>query len=291
MSPEAFEPHRRKLFGLAYRMLGSVASAEDVLQEVWVRWVDADDVQHPAAWLSTVCGRLCLDEARSARARREEYVGPWLPEPVLTAEPPSGLLGESLTMAFLLLLEQLSAPQRAAWLLREVFDEDYDHIAAVLQSTPAACRQLVRRARVALAEGRARYAPEPGRHHAILAAFGAAVVADDLQALEAVLTEDVVFTGDGGGQVAAARRPVRGRTAVARLLQGLSRMLPAGVMPTPVAVNAGPGLVLAWPDGRPYAVVALEIRDGRVAAVRNVANPAKLGHLALGVSSPGAPES
>ena len=279
MTPEAFEPHRGRLTALAYRMLGSIASAEDMVQETWLRWTAANDVQHPAAWLTTVCTRLCLDEARSARAQRETYVGPWLPEPWVEADPGPGVLGETLTMAFLLLLQRLTPRERAAWLLREVFDQDYDHVAEVLHTTPAACRQLLRRARTAIAAERPRFDADPDHHLKLLAVFGQACVSGDVEQLETLLAEEVQFVGDGGGHVSAAMRPVLGRNAVARLLVGLARKQPPDGSLELAVVNGMPGVILRWADGRPHSVLCIETRDGVVVALRNVRNPSKLGHL------------
>lgn len=279
VSPEAFEPHRDRLLGIAYRMLGSVASAEDVVQETWVRWSDAGDVVHPAAWLSTVCTRLCLDEARSARARREQYVGPWLPEPwVEDVPPPSGLLGESLTMAFLLLLQRLTAPQRAAWLLREVFEHDYAHVAEVLETSEANCRQLVRRAKAAIDGGRTKFTSSTEESMALLAVFQQAVVAGDVATLERYLADDAVFVGDGAGRKGAARNVVRGANRVARMLVGLQRKGAAGARVRVAWVNGALG-VLAFRDGTPLAAMAVEVSDGQIRAVHNVSSPAKLAHL------------
>ncbi|MEM6927630.1 MAG: RNA polymerase sigma factor SigJ [Myxococcota bacterium] len=279
VNAEGFTTHRPRLVGLAYRMLGSVAAAEDVVQETWLRWAAADRVDHPAAWLSTVCTRLCLDEAKSARARRETYVGPWLPEPWMGVAQPPGVLGESLTMAFLLLLQRLTPAQRAAWLLREVFDQDYPHIAEVLAIRQPAARQLVRRAREAVAAGRPRYEPDPEAHRAILAAFGVAAQTGDLESLERILADDVVLTSDGGGQATAALRPVHGASAVARFFVGLARKLPPDTSLAPAWVNGGPGAVTRRGDGGVESVLTIEVTDGRVQAVYVVRNPAKLARV------------
>ncbi len=279
MTPDDFSPHRPRLLGIAYRMLGSVASAEDVVQETWLRFSQTDDIDNPQAWLNTVCTRLCLDEVRSARARREQYVGPWLPEPWLTDEPATGMLGESLTMAFLLLLERLSPKERAAWLLREVFDDDYAHVASVLETSEAACRQLVRRARTALAAERPRFDADADQQASLVAAFGAACASGDTATLEGLLADDAVWLGDGGGVRAAARRPVVGANAVARLAIGLFGKLPPGCTFEPARVNECPGVILRLADGAPYAVCAIHVADGRVQAIHNVVNPHKLGHV------------
>lgn len=274
MEPAAFEAHRSRLMAIAYRMLASVSGAEDMVQETWLRWTAADDVDHPSAWLGTVCTRLCLDELRSARVRREQYVGPWLPEPWM-APPEPGLRGESVGMAFLLLLERLTARQRAAWLLREVFEDSYAHVARVLDTSEANVRQLVRRARTAIEEQRPRFEADPERHAAVLLAFRAAVESGDRSGLERVLARDVTFVGDGGGEVAAARRPVRGHDRVARLLLGLAGKLPEGATAEPVWVNGSMGVLIRL-GATPVAVTSFEVGDGRVQRVFNVVNPQKL---------------
>lgn len=279
MIPEAFLAERPRLLGLAYRMLGSVAAAEDVVQETWVRWSEADGVDTPAAWATTVCARLCIDARKSAAARREAHVGPWLPEPWVEEAPPApGPLRDSLSMAFLLLLEELSPRERAAFLLHDVFEEGYARVAEVLGTTEANARQLVRRARAALEADRPRFDVDPAALAGLVTAFGAACAAGDLEALERLLAEDVVAVGDGGGRVAAATRVVRGPRNVSRFLVGLWRKGAGRFTLAPAWVNGVPGFVTRL-DGRLYSVSALEVRDGRVAAWRNVLDPHKLGHL------------
>lgn len=276
---EPFEAHRPRLLGLAYRMLGSVASAEDVVQETWLRWSRADDVRSQGAWLTTVCTRLCLDELSSARVHREQHVGPWLPEPWVSEEPPEpGVLGRSLSMAFLLLLEELSPRERAAFLLREVFEEAYEHIAEVLQTSPETARQWVRRARAALEKDELRYEADPAAHAALLVAFGAALASGDSTELEKLLADDVIATADGGGRVHAARKPVAGRAAVARLLLGVVRKQPPETTFETAWVNGSLGTI-ARVDGRVVGVFCYEMRDGRVRHWRAVVDPLKLGHV------------
>lgn len=275
----ALEQHRSRLVALAYRMLGSVASAEDVVQETWLRARRASGIVDPGAWLTTVCTRLCLDELRSARVRRERYVGEWLPEPCPSPPPEPGILGESLTTAFLLLLQRLSARERAAWLLREVFDEDYAHIASVLDSTEPAVRQLVRRARAAIRAGRPRYEPDPARHAEMIAAFGAACASGDVRALEAMLAADVQLIGDGGGVRPSAMRPILGPDRVARFLIGIWRKLPGGIRIEPASLNGQPGVLLWTEDGVLYGASSVAIAGGLVHHIFNVMNPHKLHHL------------
>jgi RNA polymerase sigma-70 factor (ECF subfamily) len=278
--PEAFESHRPRLLGLAYRMLGSVASAEDMVQETWLRWAQAEGVRSPGAWLTTVCTRLCLDELSSARVRREKHVGPWLPEPWISDEPPEpGPLGTSLSMAFLLLLEELSPRERAAFLLREVFEEEYDHIADVLETSPQNVRQWVRRAREALEADKPRFDADPVAQAALLAAFGAALASGDPKELEKLLAEEVIATSDGGGRVSAARRPVVGQAAVTKFLLGLFRkLLPPNVEYTFAWINACPGVIARY-EGKVFSVIHLEIRDGRIQHWRAVLDPLKIGHV------------
>jgi RNA polymerase sigma factor (sigma-70 family) len=280
MLPDAFEPHRPRLLGLAYRMVGSVASAEDIVQETWVRWASTDTIEQPRAWLTTVCSRLCLDELRSARVRKEEHVGPWLPEPWLTTEPPEpGPLATSLSIAILMLLEELSPKERAAFLLRDVFDEDYGRIAEVLELAEDNVRQLVRRARTAIDLDRRRFDADPAAHAALLEAFGAACASGDRATLEALLAEDVVATSDGGGRALAAKRPIHGRAAVAKFLLGIYRLAPPGWTAEPRWVNGVPGFVVRI-EGKLWGVVALEAQGGQIVAYRTVLDPLKLGHVA-----------
>lgn len=279
MNAALFEPHRKRLLGLAYRMLGSVASAEDVVQETWVRWADAGDVDRPGAWLTTVATRLCLDELKSARTRREAHVGPWLPEPWIDAAPPEpGVLTESLSMAFLLLLEALSPRERAAFLLRDVFEEDYARIARVLDATEATTRQWVRRARTALERDRPRFDADPAVHAALLTAFGAAVRSGDPAPLEALLAEQVVATSDGGGRVKTLPRPIQGRDKVARLLRKLFEWIPDDYESSPAWVNGGPGRIDRL-GGRVFSVTALESVGGRLVGYKVVLDPLKLAHV------------
>ncbi|MEQ1507716.1 MAG: RNA polymerase sigma factor SigJ [Myxococcota bacterium] len=279
MRAETFEPFRGHLMAVAYRMLGSVAGAEDVVQETWVRWASAEGVDAPRAWLTTVCTRLCLDELRSARARREEHVGPWLPEPWVDDGPPDdGPLGRSLSVAFLLLLEALNPRERAAFLLREVFDEDYAHIAEVLSATEPTVRQWVRRAKQAIDADRPRFDADPVAQEALLAAFGAACASGDLATLEALLTDDVIATGDGGGRAIAAPRPLPGPSAVARFLLGVLRKAPAGLATEVRWINGQPGLLLRL-DGRVTGAITLGGRDGRVARYWYVSDPWKLARI------------
>lgn len=278
MTPEAFSPHRDRLVGLAYRMLGSVAGAEDVVQEAWLRWSNTGAVDNPGAWLTTVTTRLCLDELKSARARRETYTGPWLPEPWVEVGPPEGPLGASLDTAFLLLLEELSPKERAAFLLREVFEEDYARVAEVLHTSEANARQLVRRAHQAIEADRPRFDADPATHLALLTAFGAACQSGDIAALVALLQEDAVALTDGGGEALAALRPIHGADRVARFLAGVSRKAPTPLDWSLVWVNGAPGLVGRAGD-TVAAVVHLAVQDGRIARCYTMTAPSKLTHV------------
>ncbi|OLT37003.1 RNA polymerase subunit sigma-24 [Actinomadura sp. CNU-125] len=267
--------HRPAVFGAAYRITGSVADADDIVQDTWLRAADAslDDVRDLRAWLITVAARRAYDVLRSARARRVDYVGPWLPEPLLTgpdaAEPV--LVDDTLGTAMLLVMEELSPPERVAFVLYRAFGVPYERIAEVLGKTPAACRQLVSRAgRKVAAAPPPSGGPEGAR---VLAAFRAAYERRDEAALLELLDPDAAYTTDGGGRVFAARKVVRGAARIATAL--LRTSVNYGFRSTPAEVNGGPGM-LVHRDGRLVAIDALEIADGRVVAYRRVLNPAKL---------------
>lgn len=276
-----FEEHRPLLFGIAYRLTGSVMDAEDLVQETYVRWSRASqaEVDSPREFLATVATRLAINHLRSARVRREQYVGPWLPEPLLRAEAPvpgdPAELAESLQTAFLVLLESLSPVERAAFLLRDVFAYEYAEIARVLGKTDANSRKIVERARARISEGRSRFDPAPGQLAAVMENFVRACTSGDPSALLAVLAEDVTFVSDGGGRVPAALRPVVGASNVARLLLGLLAKAPPGVEMRIQHVNGQVGAV-AYLEDRPFNVLTLAVAAGRVRAVYVVTNPDKL---------------
>jgi RNA polymerase sigma-70 factor (ECF subfamily) len=278
----AFERHRPVLRGLAYRMLGSVAEAEDAVQDCYLRWrrVDPATLSNERAWLLTATTRLCIDRLRAARARRETYIGPWLPEPIL-AEPDdfeTAGLASSLSTAMLLLLERLSPAERAAFLLREAFECDYAEIAEALDRNEAACRQLVRRARARLQAPERRFQPDPEAHRRLLESFGAAVASGDVAGLKAMLAEQVQLHSDGGGRVLAARNVIHGPDHVARFLVGIWRKQHVPLTVEMRGVNGGPGLIASL-DGRVVGVLALDVADGLIRAVHFVNNPDKLAHL------------
>jgi RNA polymerase sigma-70 factor (ECF subfamily) len=275
-----FEEHRRHLFGVAYRMLGAVADAEDAVQETFLRWRDVgDDVESPRAYLTTVVTRLCIDQLKSARARREEYFGTWLPEPVITEGPLSAdaaaELADSLSVAFLVLLESLSPVERAAFLLREVFDYEYAEVAAILGKSEAACRQLVSRAREHVAARRPRYGASAERRAELTGRFVAACETGDMQGLLDILAEDITLYSDGGGKVRAATRPVFGADRVARFLLGILKKAPEGLEMRHTEINGEPGFVTSF-DGRTIAAMTLHVVDDRIEGIYIVNNPDKL---------------
>lgn len=277
---EAFEAARPKLFGIAYRMLGSVPAAEDVVQECWLRWAAARGVENAEAWLVTVCTRLCLDELKSARYRRTDHVGPWLPDPLIEPMGPRRDDADNVSLALLLLLENLTPRERAAFLLREVFDEDYGSVATALGSSTAAARQLVKRALTAIEADRPRFEADAAAEARLLAAFSMASATGDLLALQRLLCDDVLSMADSGGVVPnAGRRPVLGPDKVARLLVGLLRKAPPGARYEVVRINGQPG-VLVWDGPVLFTATCLELRDGKIAAIRSMVDPRRLAPLA-----------
>jgi RNA polymerase sigma-70 factor (ECF subfamily) len=284
---ERFEQERPLLFAIAYRMLGSVMEAEDVVQEAWLRYqaTPADSVRSPKAFLSTVVTRLCLDQLKSARARREQYFGPWLPEPLLTSEDasptPEGRVDvhESVSMAFLVLLESLTPVERAVFLLREVFDYGYDEIAAIVDRSEDACRQSFHRAKQSLVARRPRFQASPEARQRLTQGFLRAVEAGDLPGLTELLAEDITLWTDGGGKTRAAVRPLHGPETVARFILGVVRKAPPNIEVEVTEVNGDPGLLLRV-DGAPFAAMAMELDEHCIHAIRTIVNPDKLAHLA-----------
>jgi len=278
---QIFEQYRWLLFSIAYRLLGSATDAEDIVQEAFVRWLQAgtDEVQSPKAYLSTVVVRLCLDQLRSAQARREVYVGPWLPEPIATGPrhelADTAILAESLSFAFLIMLESLKPLERAVFLLREVFDYDYAEIAEIVGKTPVYCRQVLHRARAHLGQRRARRAVSREQQERVTAQFIRASTSGDVQGLLAVLTEDVVFTGDSGGKAPTARVPVQGADKVVRGTLGSLQKWYAGAEGRVIEVNGQPAIV-GYMDGHPVGVILLDIGEDGVRHVYTVVNPDKL---------------
>ncbi|MCW2678901.1 MAG: polymerase, sigma-24 subunit, subfamily [Frankiales bacterium] len=281
MAADAFEQERKVLLGLAYRLLGSYADAEDAVQEAWVRWSSATPPDNPAAWLRTVVTRLCLDELRSARVRRESYVGPWLPEPVQTADGALGPLDnaelrDSLSLGFLLLLERLSPSERAVFVLREAFALPYDEVAAAVGKEAPACRQLHVRARAKL--GQDLPAPARAGRRELLDRLLMAVATADLPGLTSLLADDAVLVSDGGGVVSAARRPITGADNVARFLIGIGTRVPEGVLMDEQEVNGAPCLVVRSGE-QVTQVFAFDVDGEQVRTLQIVANPEKLSHL------------
>ena len=289
MDAAALERVRPVAFGIAYRMTGSVSTAEDLVQEALLRLHHAleegERIASPRAYVSTVVTRLAIDEMRSARARRERYVGDWLPEPLITDDRDDPArqadMADSLSMAFLTLLERLSPEQRAVFLLREVFDYPYDEIAAIVGKSEENARQLAVRARRHVGEGRSRFEASREQQEELADRFFAAVQDGDLEGLEALLAHDVTLQGDGGGKAPALARALHGRDRAARTLAAWGRAAArfGGVSVRRAQINGRPGAVLSDPAGQLISVITLDIAEGQVLAVRGVVNPDKLRHL------------
>lgn len=280
-----FEAERAHLFAVAYRMLGSASEAEDILQEAFLRFAQHEAaIESATAFLTTIVVRLCLDQLKSARARRESYVGPWLPEPLVSEQEPVATpearveLAESLSVAFMVLLERLSPLERAAFLLREVFDRPFAEVAGVLGTSEVATRQLVARARAHVDENRPRYHAPIEKKHELLRAFITACATQDPTALAQVLAADVVARSDGGGKVHAALKPILGRDRVVRFLMGILKKEPPAGLPQLVWVNGEPGFVFR-DDAGTHSAVTLSIAGDTITDVWIVNNPDKLAHL------------
>ncbi|MGV9347534.1 RNA polymerase sigma-70 factor [Streptomyces spiralis] len=278
---EAFVAHRGLLFTVAYEMLGSAADAEDVLQETWMRWagVAFDTVQDQRAYLVRITTRQALSRLRTLRRRKESYVGPWLPEPLLTTPDVAEdiELADSVSMAMLLVLETLTPTERAVFVLREVFDLEYDEIAEAVDKSQAAVRQIAHRARAHVAARRPREVVSPAETREVLEAFQQAVETGDLQSLLDILAPDVVLLGDGGGVVQAVPAPVVGARRVAELAAGLGRFGAAASL-RPAQVNGYPALILRL-DGEIDTVVAVHVDDGLITGLYAVRNPVKLSRV------------
>jgi len=288
---DLFQQHRARLFGLAYRMLGTPADAEDVLHDAWLR-LHAQDVgvlDDPGAWLVTVTSRLALDRLRRAKAERELYTGPWLPEPLAPdADHPEAEAerSESLTLSFLLLLERLSPEERAAFLLHEVFDYSYAEASTILDIAEDACRQRVHRAKQRLREGRPRFSVGEAAQRRLLERFAAAMAAPTLDTLKALFAEDAVHVSDGGGVVRATLRPLHGNERVARLYLQLARGLHGtGARYEPTTLNGAPALLLRT-DEALIAAMWLECQDERITAIHALRHPDKLARLLTVTKSP-----
>lgn len=278
---ETFNQYRSLLFAIAYRMLGSAMDAEDIVQEAFLRWqqVNPMEIESPKAYLTTITTRLSLDQLRSARAQREVYVGPWLPEPLLTESEPEAAeiagQADSLSIAFLVLMENLSPVERAVYLLRQVFDYDYPEIGRIVGKSEVYCRQIVSRARQHLASRRPRYEVLPGQQQRLNQQFAQACFNGDLSGLTAILAEDIVLQADGGGKIKAAMRPIYGPDRVARFLLGILSKISAGFTIHPTQINGQPGIII-YVDAQPQNVMILDIIGERIGRIYVVVNPDKL---------------
>ena len=285
-----FNSHRRRLQGIAYRMLGSVAEAEEVVQDAWLRWHEADKagLDSAEAWLVTVVTRLSIDRLRAAKVQREHYVGAWMPEPTLTESPdtPEESLerADNISVAFLAVLERLAPEARAAFLMREVFDADYDEVALTLGKSEAACRQLVHRAKAQVQEARPRYQVSRETHQRLLRAFADAAARGSLHDLKALMAEDVELIGDGGGKVQSFSKVLRGSQRLAQLYFALWRRLGAAVRMELAEINGEPGL-LRFVDGQLESAQTFEIEGERIVRIRAQRNPDKLARIARHFSS------
>jgi len=280
-----FDSHRRRLQGIAYRMLGSVAEAEEVVQDAWLRWHEADKASFDSAeaWLVTVVTRLSIDRLRAAKVQREHYIGAWMPEPTLTESPdtPEESLerADNISVAFLAVLERLAPEARAAFLMREVFDADYDEVALTLGKSEAACRQLVHRAKAQVQDARPRYQVSRETHQRLLRAFADAAARGSMQDLKALMTEEVELIGDGGGKVQTFSKVLTGNQRLAQLYFSLWRRMGPAVRMELVEINGEPGL-LRFIDGELESAQTFEIEDDRIARIRVQRNPDKLARIA-----------
>ncbi|HKO57399.1 MAG TPA: RNA polymerase sigma factor SigJ [Thermoanaerobaculia bacterium] len=274
-----FEAHRRLLFSVAYRMLGSAADAEDLVQDAWLRFAAADRaaIRDPKAFLVTIVTRLALDRLKSAQAQREEYIGPWLPEPVLTGDDAAKRVerDEQIELALLMMLERLSPIERGVFLLYDVLDHDHNEIAEALGITSAASRQHLHRARERVAEEKRRFHPPPDEHRRLIEGFLGAIRAGDVASLRSVLAADVVARSDGGGKAFAARRPLRGFDEVSRLYLGLARQITPSIALRIEEVNGAPALIVTE-NGEARSVIQFAVEEGRIVALDAVINPDKL---------------
>ncbi len=288
---ESFETYRAYLFAIAYRMLGSAMDAEDMVQETYLRYqaTPPETIRSPKAFLTTILTRLCVDQLQLARRKRETYLGPWLPEPLITADTGDTVeMGnpeervdryESISLAFLMLLEELQPIERAVFLLREVFDYEYAEIAAFLGKSEAACRQSFSRAKKHLGDRRPRFPVSPETHRQMLSMFLQAVQAGDMNGLVNLLAEDVTLWTDGGGKVkGAATRPIVGRAAVARFTLGAVRLAPEEYRVEIAEVNRQPALIMRTGE-QAYLVLTIEVAAQQIRAIRVIANPEKLARV------------
>ncbi|MBC7814327.1 MAG: RNA polymerase sigma-70 factor [Burkholderiales bacterium] len=278
---QTFESYRPLLFSIAYRMLGSAMEAEDMVQEAYLRYEKADEpIEYPKAYLTTIVTRLCLDHLKSAKTQREQYIGTWLPEPILTGgltdlPGESMIQQESITLAFLVLLENLSPMERAIFVLRDVFDYRYAEIADIIGKNEANCRRYYHRAKQFLSERRPRFEPSSDEQTRLVEGFLHALTNGDVESLTDMLVEDAVFYGDGGGKVKAVGQPLIGQKAVIRFLTGIFRLYEPGMRVEISEVNGAPALLL-WKDDKLYFVMSFNVVDGKFTDIRNMLNPDKL---------------
>jgi RNA polymerase sigma-70 factor, ECF subfamily len=274
-----FEQYRQRLWGIAYRMLGTRAEADDLVQEAWLRWHRATDIRSPEAWLVTITTRLCIDRLRQLKQEREAYTGPWLPEPMLAeAAPPAdhaAELASDLSVAFLAVLERMTPEERAALLLREVFDSDYGDIAQILGKSETSCRQIVSRARKHLREGKPRIQVSAAAHANLLNQLVHAIQTQDTKALIKLVAEDATWTSDGGGRARAAKKRVTGAARIARFATGVFRRNLARIEFRLVTVNAEPGLAI-FLRGKPLSALTIRTDGQRILDVYSILNPDKL---------------
>lgn len=280
-----FDQYRGLLFSIAYRMLGTVADAEDMLQETFIRWQRAseEEIRSPRAFLVTVVSRLCINYLQSARARREEYVGEWLPEPLATGQgsDPLGLIrvDETLSMAFLVLLERLTPVERAVFLLREVFEYEYSEIAAVLNMSEANCRQILSRARQHVSAMRPRFEASQEKRGRLLERFLEAVTTGNMEGLLSLLSADVILYADGGGKAPAVPKAIHGSANVVRgVLGGFRKYVPRDLLPRIVQINGEPGIV-GYLNGKVFAAITVQATQGRIDSIYMITNPEKLAHI------------
>jgi RNA polymerase sigma-70 factor, ECF subfamily len=280
MTPDAhFERHKPLLFSIAYRMLGSVMDAEDVVQEVYLRWqaaAAAQTIDAPKAYMASIATRLSIDQLKSARQQREVYIGEWLPQPLFDDAPDLANDPDTLSIAFLKVLESLTPAERAVLLLRDVFDYRFDEIATIVDRSQDTCRQLLHRARQKIAVRHPRYAVDQAQHEALLGRFMQAAAGGDMQGLMALLTTDVVTYSDGGGKVSAALRPVRGADAVARMMIALGGRIAADQRVSFERVNGRATLVIYNADGQRFSVTSFDTTGEQVRGIYIIMNPEKL---------------
>lgn len=282
---EIFETHRPRLFGVAYRMLGSRADAEDVLQDAWLRWhqSSSDHIQSPVAWLVTITTRLCLDRLRAVKQERERYVGPWLPEPIVNDQIPSPELqrelADEVSVAFLAVLERLGPEERAAFLLHEVFDYDYPEVAQMLGKAETACRQMIHRARPRVRESRPRFSVATESRERLLEKFITAAGSGDREAVMALLAEEIEYVSDGGGKVVAALKILRGPERIGRLYYCIARRF-IGLAYRLIRVNGELGAVGIM-DGKIFSILSFVTEGDRIAGIYVIRNPDKLAGIAL----------